>query len=122
MEGARAEFKKRDPQFSVRSAAESKKSADPATYDFSRFPEYEELKERLQMAEAFGLKNPYFTVHEGICGATTRQDGRQMMNFSSYNYVGNSGDPGCRRRRVSAIAEVRHLGVGQPHRLGRAAR
>ena len=101
MEGARAEFKKRDPKFSARATTSEAKPVDPSSYDFSKFPEYEELQDRLQMAEAFGLKNPFFTMQEGICGATTVQDGRTMVNFSSYNYVGNSGDP-----KVSGAAKA----------------
>src|SRR4029077_19466524 len=66
---------------------------DESTYNFAKFPEYEELQERIQMAAAFGLKNPYFSVHEAICGDTTVVNGKEMINFSSYNYVGNSGDP-----------------------------
>ena len=105
MEGAKAEFKERDPQF-ARGAAESGKpsdSIDPATYDFAKFPEYEELQERLQLAEAFGLKNPYFSLHERIANDTTQVGGKEMINFSSYNYVGNSGDPLVQEAAKAAI-------------------
>ncbi|MBX7114377.1 MAG: aminotransferase class I/II-fold pyridoxal phosphate-dependent enzyme [Myxococcaceae bacterium] len=105
MKGTQAEFKKRDPQFqktaaeAVATNAETPAVATPtanideSTYNFEKFPEYEELTERLQLAEAFGLKNPYFSVHERICNDTTVVNGKEMINFSSYNYVGNSGDP-----------------------------
>ncbi|MBL8957036.1 MAG: aminotransferase class I/II-fold pyridoxal phosphate-dependent enzyme [Myxococcaceae bacterium] len=86
MRGVRGEFK----QTSAQPAAAG---IDPATYDPAKFPEYEELTERIQMAEAFGLKNPYFSVHERITNDTTVVNGKEMINFSSYNYVGNSGDP-----------------------------
>ena len=55
------------------------------------------------MAEAFGLQNPYFSVHEAICGDTTVVNGKQMLNFSSYNYVGNSGDPVVSKAAQDAI-------------------
>jgi 8-amino-7-oxononanoate synthase len=106
MEGVEAEFKQRDPQFVAAAAKKAEVAAPPAadapgrtgaadesTYKFDKFPEYEELQERIQMAAAFGLKNPYFSVHEAICGDTTVVNGKEMINFSSYNYVGNSGDP-----------------------------
>ncbi len=105
MKGTQAEFKKRDPQFQkpaaetsptvseVPAAATPTANIDESTYNFEKFPEYEELVERLQLAEAFGLKNPYFSVHERICNDTTVVNGKEMINFSSYNYVGNSGDP-----------------------------
>jgi 8-amino-7-oxononanoate synthase len=62
-------------------------------YDFDRFPEYLALQERLQILEASGLGNPFFTVHEGITNDRTIIGGRELINFSSYNYVGMSGDP-----------------------------
>jgi 8-amino-7-oxononanoate synthase len=95
MRGVRGEFK------TVEAAAPKAPGVDPATYDPALFPEYEELKERIQLAEAFGLKNPYFSVHERICNDTTQVNGKEMINFSSYNYVGNSGDP-----LVSAAAKA----------------
>ena len=87
MRGVRGEFK------TVTQGAPKPSGVDPATYDPALFPEYEELRERIQLAEAFGLKNPYFSVHERICNDTTQVNGKEMINFSSYNYVGNSGDP-----------------------------
>lgn len=76
---------------------------DESAWNPARFPEYEELQERIQMAEAFGLKNPYFSVHEAICGDTTVVNGKEMINFSSYNYVGNSGDPVVSKAAMDAI-------------------
>ncbi len=115
--GMTAEFKKRDPQFSIKAApvavpvaAEADVPAttvaiDESSWNPARFPEYEELKERIAMAEAFGLQNPYFSVHEAICGDTTVVNGKQMLNFSSYNYVGNSGDPVVSKAAQDAIAQ-----------------
>lgn len=144
MTGAKAEFKKRDPQFHVPRAsaprgvpsvaaaptpapvyqaeppaplalAEAEVTAeevnapalalDESSWNPAKFPEYEALQERLQMAEAFGLRNPYFSVHEAICGDTTVVNGKEMINFSSYNYVGNSGDPVVSKAAQDAIAK-----------------
>ncbi len=76
---------------------------DESAWNPAKFPEYEALQERLQMAEAFGLQNPYFSVHEAICGDTTVVGGKEMINFSSYNYVGNSGDPVVSKAATDAI-------------------
>jgi 7-keto-8-aminopelargonate synthetase-like enzyme len=78
---------------------------DESAWNPAKFPEYEALQERLQMAEAFGLRNPYFSVHEAICGDTTVVGGKEMINFSSYNYVGNSGDPVVTKAAQDAIAK-----------------
>jgi 8-amino-7-oxononanoate synthase len=65
----------------------------PEYYHVHEFPEYVKLRERLDMAEASGLGNPYFTVHEGVTNDRTTIGGRELISFSSYNYVGMSGDP-----------------------------
>jgi 8-amino-7-oxononanoate synthase len=73
------------------SAAET--PPDPSTYRFERLPEYQELKERLQFAETLGVMNPYFRVLEKVGDADARSRDRPIINFSSYNYINNSGDP-----------------------------
>ncbi|MBL9037525.1 MAG: aminotransferase class I/II-fold pyridoxal phosphate-dependent enzyme [Archangium sp.] len=105
MTGTKAEFKKREPQFQTPAAEPATPAVDEATWNPAKFPEYEELQERLQMAEAFGLRNPYFSVHEAICGDTTVVNGKEMINFSSYNYVGNSGNPVVTKAAQDAIAK-----------------
>ena len=50
-------------------------------------------------AHELRLRNPYFSVHERVVNDTTQIDGRELVNFSSYNYLGLSGDP-----RVSTAA------------------
>jgi 7-keto-8-aminopelargonate synthetase-like enzyme len=78
---------------------------EESSWNPAKFPEYEDLKERIAMAEAFGLQNPYFSVHEAICGDTTVVNGKPMLNFSSYNYVGNSGDPVVSKAAQDAITK-----------------
>lgn len=73
----------------------------PATYRFDQFPEYVKLRESLDMLDASGLGNPFFAVHDGPTNDRTIIDGREYINFSSYNYLGMSGDP-----RVSAAAKA----------------
>jgi 8-amino-7-oxononanoate synthase len=57
------------------------------------FPEVEALDQRFQMAELIGLRNPYFHMHSGTARNTSVVDGVEMINFSSYNYLGFSGHP-----------------------------
>jgi 8-amino-7-oxononanoate synthase len=65
----------------------------PEDYRFDSYPEYLKLKQNLEMLESTGLGNPFFQVHERVSSDTTVIGGREMINFSSYNYVGMSGDP-----------------------------
>jgi 8-amino-7-oxononanoate synthase len=72
----------------------------PETYRFELFPEYARLRQQLDETNSAGYRNPYFTVHERVISDTTLIDGRELVSYSSYNYVGMSGD-----RRVAAAAK-----------------
>jgi 8-amino-7-oxononanoate synthase len=71
----------------------------PENYRFECFPEYLKLRQMMEETNRAGFMNPYFKVHERVINDTTMIDGREMVSFSSYNYVGMSGDP----RVVSAV-------------------
>jgi 8-amino-7-oxononanoate synthase len=65
------------------------------------FPEVKAMADRLRDAEAAGVTNPYFLVNDGVTRDTSVIDGRQVLNFSSYNYLGLSGHP-------AVVLEVQH--------------
>ncbi len=79
-------------------AAAKKAKADtgpeipPENYRFDQYREYQTIKKNLEMLEASGMGNPFFAVHQRVTTDTTMIDGRELINFSSYNYVGMSGD------------------------------
>ena len=64
----------------------------PEWVDPSTWKEVRDLDQRLEVAKAIGIQNPYFMVHEGTARNTTVIDGRELVNYSSYNYLGLSGD------------------------------
>ena len=66
---------------------------------------YKDLELRFQMVAAMGLQNPYFDLHEGTARDTSVIDGREVINFSSYNYLGLSGDERVRRDVTEAMAQ-----------------
>lgn len=76
------------------------KAIGPEHYDFARFPEIVAHAQQFGQLDALGIKNPYFRVNETITNNRTRIEGREMLSFSSYNYLGLSGDP-----RVSQAAK-----------------
>lgn len=69
----------------------------------SEFPEYRLLQARMEELERNGLENPYFRVHEATVGSTVRVDGRDLINFASYNYLGLSGDSRVNAAVVEAV-------------------
>ncbi len=62
-------------------------------YRFDLFSEYVALKHQWQLLASTGAMNPYFKVHEGVIDDTTTINGRELVSWSSYNYLGMSGDP-----------------------------
>jgi 8-amino-7-oxononanoate synthase len=65
----------------------------PDCWNISDFPEVKQLEQRLIEIEKAGLKNPYFHVHDGTARNRSIIGGIEMLNFSSYNYLGFSGHP-----------------------------
>jgi 8-amino-7-oxononanoate synthase len=84
-------------------AAASRHPIDESSYRIDQFPEVQELEQRLGLVAAFGLKNPYFNVHERVTNDTSVIGGRTMINWSSYNYLGLSGDPQVTRAAQDAV-------------------
>ena len=70
-------------------------------YQFGKMTEYLQLKRNMQILQSTGLPNPYFQRHESVTRDTTQIEGRELINFSSYNYLGMSGDDA-----VAAAAKV----------------
>jgi 8-amino-7-oxononanoate synthase/acyl carrier protein len=58
-----------------------------------QFGEYRRLKATMEQMRLTGVPNPYFTVHDGIVSDTTMIDGKELISFASYNYLGLSGHP-----------------------------
>jgi 8-amino-7-oxononanoate synthase len=65
----------------------------PECWDITAFTEIRNLEQRLKEIENLGLRNPYFHPHEGTARNRSIIDGIEMINFSSYNYLGFSGHP-----------------------------
>ncbi|MBW5485119.1 aminotransferase class I/II-fold pyridoxal phosphate-dependent enzyme, partial [Streptomyces bambusae] len=68
------------------------------------FPEVTAHGERVALLARTGLRNPYFLVHEGGITDTTVISGRELVSFSSYNYLGMATDPRVAEAAREAIA------------------
>jgi 8-amino-7-oxononanoate synthase len=76
----------------------------PAEFcSFEKHPAYEKVNLTAVLGAKLGIQNPYFRVHEASAGATTRIAGKECINFSSYNYLGLSGDPRVNEAAKQAI-------------------
>jgi 8-amino-7-oxononanoate synthase/acyl carrier protein len=72
-------------------------------YDFGQMPEYKRLKQTMEMLGSTGIPNPYFRAHEAVTRDTAWIDGRELISFSTYNYLGMSGDPAISRAAKEAV-------------------
>ncbi|MFZ2266516.1 MAG: aminotransferase class I/II-fold pyridoxal phosphate-dependent enzyme [Azonexus sp.] len=70
---------------------------------FDKFPGYEKVVLPQVAARKLGIENPYFKTHDGVADATTMIGGKPYINFSSYNYLGLSGDARVNRAAKDAI-------------------
>ncbi len=72
-------------------------------WNFAKFPEYDDLDQRLSAALALGIDNPYFKTLDGCARDTVTIGGRELIHFSGYNYLGFSGHPYVERRVINAV-------------------
>jgi 8-amino-7-oxononanoate synthase len=79
----------------LQSSSREAPEAQAVTPQF-RIGEFEEVKalaDRFAFGEAIGVDNPYFMVNDGVTRDTSLINGAEVINFSSYNYLGMSGHP-----------------------------
>ena len=71
--------------------------------DVEQFAEYRRLKATMQQMSMTGVPNPYFTVHDCVVRDTTVVDGKELISFASYNYLGLSGHPDVTQAAADAV-------------------
>ncbi|MCC8431723.1 aminotransferase class I/II-fold pyridoxal phosphate-dependent enzyme [Reyranella aquatilis] len=72
-------------------------------FDFSSLPEYEILKVWKAVGDLTHISNPFYRLHDGRASNTTSIDGRTIVNFSSYDYLGLNGHPEVAAAAKAAI-------------------
>ena len=70
---------------------------------FDQLAGYQQMQMMRRGAEQFGVSSPFFRVHEGVAGATSQIDGRDCINYASYNYLGLSGHPVVNQAAKDAV-------------------
>lgn len=72
---------------------------------FDKHPLYQQLQLIREGAARLGIPDPYFRIHDGVAGSTVTIEGRKLINFSSYNYLGLCGDARVNDAAKRAIDE-----------------
>ncbi len=67
------------------------------------FPECIALEERLRGLEQAGLANPFLMANEQVDQRVARIDGREVVSFTSFDYLGLAGHPDVTRAAKAAI-------------------
>ncbi|MEL7500289.1 MAG: aminotransferase class I/II-fold pyridoxal phosphate-dependent enzyme [Planctomycetota bacterium] len=88
-----------------KSAAKPKGPIPESYYVLEKMPEFLRLQSMQQDIAATGIRNPFFSVHEGRISDTTMIDGRELISYASYNYLGLSGHPDVATAAKEAIDE-----------------
>lgn len=78
----------------------------PAEFtEFSKFPAWIDLQQRLDAVAMMNIGNPYFKVLDGVARNSVVIRGREMIHFSGYNYLGFSGHPYLTQRVCEAVEQ-----------------
>ena len=68
---------------------------------FEDTPEHKSFVTRMESLNE--LKNPYFIPHDSTLRDVSLVNGKEVLNFGSYNYLGLSGHPDVSRAAIEAI-------------------
>jgi 8-amino-7-oxononanoate synthase len=72
---------------------------------FESIPAYQALCSQRAMADALGLRFPFYRTHGARAGAHSVIDGREVVNFASYDYLGLNGHPEITHAVARAAAD-----------------
>lgn len=89
-----------EPVPPMAASAPVRDAAITAKHRFYETPRYREFQDRLALIDASIGMRPYFKVVGGVNRSGVAINDRECVNYSSYNYLGMSGDP-----KVSAAAK-----------------
>lgn len=90
-------------------------SIPPEFYQFPLSQAYQNLQNRYKQLQNY--PNPFFKTHAGLPGSIVTIDGRQLINYASYNYLGFADCPEIVQETIAAVKEY-GTSVGASRVLG----
>src|SRR6187401_2319971 len=85
-------------------SAEAEPTFKPAI-PFGELHIFQTMYKHRSVANMLGLKNPFYRAHDGRLGATAVHEGRELVNFASYDYLGLNQEPAVAEAAKAAIDE-----------------
>ncbi len=70
---------------------------------FEDLPEYKQVRMQQLAGELVGIGNPFYRTHDVGAGAVTEIDGRTLINFASYDYLGTNQHPDVHAKVIDAL-------------------
>ncbi len=84
-------------------ALESTSSPRAEVSFIDSFEEIEAFHHRLQKEQAVLASNPFMRVHQGVAREVIRLDERELINFTSFNYLSLNGTPAVNQAAIASI-------------------
>lgn len=78
---------------------------------FREHPLYQKISTMRTLASTFHIEDPFFREHERVNGTVTRINGKDYVNYSSYNYLGFNGCAELNEAVINAV-KVHGTSVG----------
>jgi 8-amino-7-oxononanoate synthase len=66
---------------------------------------FQTMNKHRALASMFALKNPFYRTHDGRLGATAMHEGRELVNYASYDYLGLNQETAVAEAAKAAIDE-----------------
>lgn len=74
------------------------------TSSFAGLAAYKSMQQQKTAGDLLGIPSPYYRQHDAMAGRLSQVGGREVLNFTSYDYLGLNGHPEVQAAAVDALA------------------
>lgn len=99
----KAEKAKENQEKEIQLKAQQKKMTPEVPDMIETFAEVQQHQMQFQILTDLKVDNPYFRINETVTNNLTIIGGKELISYSSYNYLGYSGDPRISGKAKEAI-------------------